>query len=54
MKITVSQLRRIIREAMGSDDDAMNRIRNREKMIGRGMDMGTMPYNPSFDYDKKQ
>lgn len=53
MKITERQLRKIIREAMGSDDDALNRIKNREKMIGRGMDMGTMPYNPSWDYDKK-
>ena len=53
MKITRKQIRQIIKEAMGSDDDAMNRIRNREKMIGRGMDMGTMPYNPDWDYDKK-
>ena len=53
MKITRQQLRRIIREAMGSDADALNQIQNREKMVGRGMDMGTMPYNPTWDYDKK-
>lgn len=38
---------------MGSDADALNQIQNREKMIGRGMDMGTMPYSPDVDYDKK-
>ena len=53
MKVKLGRLRRAIKEAMGSDDDALNRITNREKMIGRGMDMGTMPYNPSWDYDKK-
>ena len=53
MKITKRQLRKIIKEAMGSDADALNRIKNREKMIGRGMDMGTMPYNPNWDYDTK-
>ena len=53
MKLTKRQLRKIIREAMGSDEDEINRIRNREKMIGRGIDMGTMPYNPDWDYDKK-
>ena len=53
MKITRKQIRQIIKEAMGSDADALNRIQNREKMIGRGMDMGTMPYNPNWDYDKK-
>jgi len=53
MKITRKQLRKIIREAMGSDADALKQIKNREKMIGRGIDMGTMPYNPDWDYDKK-
>jgi len=38
---------------MGSDADALKQIKNREKMIGRGIDMGTMPYNPDWDYDKK-
>ena len=53
MKITRKQLRKIIKEAMGSDADALNQIKNREKMIGRGMDMGTMPFNPNWDYDTK-
>lgn len=47
------KLRKIIREAMGSDADALKQIKNREKMIGRGIDMGTMPYNPDWDYDTK-
>ena len=66
MKITKRQLKRIIREEYSrlkhrglirefGEDDAQLRqkLQNREKMIGRGMDMGTMPYNPNWDYDKK-
>lgn len=42
-----------ISEAMGSDADALQRIRNREKMIGRGIDGGTIGYDPNYDYDKR-
>lgn len=66
MKITKKQLKKIIREEYSrlkrrglirefGEDDAQLRqkLQNRDKMIGRGMDAGTMPYNPNWDYDKK-
>jgi hypothetical protein len=66
MKITKRQLKRIIREEYSrlkrrglirefGEDDAQLRqkLQNRDKMVGRGMDMGTMPFNPNWDYDTK-
>ena len=66
MKLTKRQLKRIIREEYAKlkkeklilefgekDHELRQKLQNRERMIGRGMDAGTMPYNPSWDYDKK-
>ena len=57
MKITESKLRSILRKVIleygESDADVIKKSQNRERMIGVGMDMGTMPFNPSWDYDKK-
>ena len=48
-----SMLRKVILEYGESDADVIKQSQNRERMIGRGMDMGTMPFNPSWDYDTK-
>ena len=66
MKITKRQLKRIIREEYSKlkrrglirefgEDDAQLRqkLANRDKMIGRGIDGGTIGFNPNWDYDKK-
>ena len=57
MKITESKLRRMLRKVIlefGEKDHELKRkLDNRERMIGIGMDAGTMPFNPSWDYDKK-
>ena len=57
MRITESKLRQIISKVIteAGENDAQLRqaLRNRERMIGIGMDAGTMPFNPSWDYDKK-
>ena len=57
MKLRESKLRRILRNVIlefgEKDHELKQKLANREKMIGRGIDMGTMPFNPSWDYDKK-
>ena len=57
MRIRESKLRRVLRNVIlefgEKDHELRQKLQNRERMIGRGMDAGTMPYNPSWDYDKK-
>ena len=57
MKITESKLRRILRNVIlefgEKDHELRQKLQNRERMIGIGMDAGTMPFNPTWDYDKK-
>ena len=57
MKITESKLRRMLRNVIlefgEKDHELQQKLQNRERMIGRGMDMGKMPFNPNWDYDKK-
>lgn len=57
MRITESKLRRIIRNKIlefgEKDADLIKKLQNRDRMIGVGIDAGTMPFNPSWDYDKK-
>lgn len=57
MRITESKLRRIIRRKIlefgEKDADLIKKLQNRERMIGIGMDGGTMPFNPNWDYDSK-
>tara|TARA_Y100001937_G_C6942138_1_gene250848 strand:- start:26 stop:613 length:588 start_codon:yes stop_codon:yes gene_type:complete len=63
MKITKKQLKKIIREEYSrlkrrglirefGEDDAQLRqkLANREKMIGRGIDGGTIGFDPNWDY----
>ena len=45
--------RRIIREFGEDDAQLRKKLQNRDKMIGRGIDGGTIGYNPNWDYDKK-
>ena len=45
--------RRIIREYGEDDAQLRKKLQNRDKMIGRGIDGGTIGYNPNWDYDKK-
>ena len=57
MKITESKLRRILRKIIlefgEKDHELKQKLQNRDRMIGRGIDMGTMPFNPNWDYDKR-
>ena len=57
MKIKESNLRRALRRVIlefgEKDHELKQKLANRDKMIGRGIDMGTMPFNPNWDYDKK-
>ena len=66
MKLSKRQLKRIIREEYSklkrkglirefgeSDADVIRQSQNRERMIGIGMDGGTIGYNPNWNYDKK-
>lgn len=58
MRITESKLRRIIRRRIirefgEKDHELKQKLANRERMIGIGMDGGTMPFNPNWDYDSK-
>ena len=57
MKITESKLRRMLRKVIlefGEKDHELKRkLDNRERMIGIGMDGGTIGFNPNWDYDKK-
>lgn len=42
--------RRIIREFGEDDAQLRQKLQNREKMIGRGVDMGTIGFDPNWDY----
>ena len=57
MKITETKLRRMLRNIIlefgEKDHELRKKLQNRDRMIGIGMDAGTMPFNPSWDYDKK-
>ena len=44
---------RHLREFGEKDADLIKKLQNRERMIGRGMDGGTIGFNPNWDYDKK-
>ena len=63
MKITKRQLKKIIREEYSklkqrglirefgeSDAEVIRQSQNRERMIGIGMDMGTIGFDPNWDY----
>ena len=54
MKTTIPKLRRILRKVIleygESDGEVIRRSRNRERMIGIGMDMGTIGFDPNWDY----
>lgn len=66
MKITKRRLKKIILEEYSklkrqglikeygeNDAQLRKKIQNRERMIGRGIDGGTIGFNPNWDYDKK-
>jgi len=66
MKLSKRQLKRIIREEYTrlkrkglirefgeSDADVIKQSQNRDRMIGIGMDGGTIGYDPNHDYDKR-
>lgn len=54
MRITESKLRRVLRKIIlefgESDAEVIRQSQNREKMIGMGMDMGTIGFDPNWDY----
>lgn len=54
MRITETKLRRVLRKIIlefgESDAEVIRQSRNREKMIGIGMDMGTIGFDPNWDY----
>jgi len=54
MRITESRLRRVLRKIIlefgESDAEVIRQSQNREKMIGIGMDMGTIGFDPNWDY----
>ena len=57
MKITESKLRRMLRKVIlefgEKDHELRKKLQNRERMIGIGMDGGTIGFNPNWDYDKR-
>ena len=57
MRLSESRLRQLIRKVIteAGENDAQLRqsLRNREAMIGRGIDGGKIGFNPNWDYDKK-
>ena len=57
MRIRESKLRRMLRKVIlefgEKDHELRQKIQNRERMIGIGMDGGTIGFNPNWDYDKK-
>ena len=57
MKITESKLRRMLRKVIlefgEKDHELRKKLQNRERMIGIGMDGGTIGFNPNYDYDKR-
>jgi len=54
MRITESRLRRVLRKIIlefgESDAEVIRQSQNREKMIGIGMDGGTIGFDPNWDY----
>ena len=44
---------RLMREFGEKDHELKRKLDNREKMIGRGIDGGTIGYDPNHDYDKR-
>ena len=54
MKITESKLRRVLRKIIlefgEKDHELRQKLANREKMIGRGIDGGTIGFDPNWDY----
>ncbi len=54
MRITESRLRRVLRKVIlefgESDAEVIRQSQNREKMIGIGMDGGTIGFDPNWDY----
>jgi len=54
MRMTESNLRRVVRKIIleygESDAEVIRQSQNREKMIGIGMDMGTIGFDPNWDY----
>jgi hypothetical protein len=57
MRITETKLRRVLRKIIlefgEKDHELRQKLANREKMIGRGIDGGTIGYNPNWDYDSR-
>ena len=54
MRIKESQLRQVLRKIIlefgESDAEVIRQSQNREKMIGMGMDGGTIGFDPNWDY----
>ena len=54
MKMKINELRRAVRKLIlefGENDAQLRKkLQNREKMIGVGMDMGTIGFDPNWDY----
>ena len=54
MKTTIPKLRRILRKVIleygESDGEVIRQSQNRERMIGIGMDGGTIGFDPNWDY----
>ena len=54
MRITESRLRRVLRKIIlefgEKDHELRQKLANREKMIGRGIDGGTIGFDPNWDY----
>jgi len=54
MKIKESKLRQVIQKVIlefgESDAEVIRQSQNREKMIGRGMNMGKIGFDPNWDY----
>ena len=54
MRITESRLRRVLRKIIlefgEKDHELRQKLANRERMIGRGIDMGTIGFDPNWDY----
>ena len=54
MRIKESKLRRVLQKIIlefgESDAEVIRQSQNREKMIGIGMDMGKIGFDPNWDY----
>lgn len=57
MKLTEAKLRQIIRrvisEAGENDEELLRSLRNKARMVGRGVNGGKIGFNPNWDYDKR-